>query len=290
MNDKYVPKRLNELEMDLNTLKIIETIIGIGKIRILLNGEGKSTVINLIIKDYYGDEDYKENIMEVNDLNENPMEYYKTMVKQFCENSSGIFKKRKTIIIKNLDTISSQNQLLIKSYMKEYSNINYLCSCEKPSKIMDNIKSHLFYIELGKINVRRIIEKIIEGENILIGEDEKEKIMGLERIKPALNMLEKYKLTDKVELFEINFDDYFEKLGSRNLKESIREILRIYDMGYSIIDILSYCFKYIKTLKNEELKYKIMKKIGEYISLYTNNENKIELIFFTNEIYKLHIG
>ena len=64
----------------------------------------------------------------------------------------------------------------------------------------------------------------------------------------------------------------------------------LYNKGYSIIDIFDRYFIFIKKYDNidEESKYKIIKYICKYISIFYNiHEDEIELSFFTNNIIEL---
>ena len=57
------------------------------------------------------------------------------------------------------------------------------------------------------------------------------------------------------------------------------------------MDIFDSYFSFIKITKSlpEHIKYKIIKIICKYISIFhTIHEDKIELIFFTNDLLKLN--
>ena len=61
----------------------------------------------------------------------------------------------------------------------------------------------------------------------------------------------------------------------------------LYNLGYSVIDILEMFLKYIKnsTLLTETQIYESIILISKYIvTLNKVHENKIELIFFTNDM------
>ena len=56
------------------------------------------------------------------------------------------------------------------------------------------------------------------------------------------------------------------------------------------MDILDSYFTFIKitTSLPEEIKYKIIKLILKYIAIFhTLHENEVELVLFTNELFKL---
>ena len=80
------------------------------------------------------------------------------------------------------------------------------------------------------------------------------------------------------------FDNYFELLNQKNLKNGIDVLFTLYDKGYSLIDIYHFMYEYIK-VSNHPNKYIIIEKLCLYIQyIYDGFDNKIMLMFFTNEI------
>ena len=66
-------------------------------------------------------------------------------------------------------------------------------------------------------------------------------------------------------------------------------MFKIYDKGYSVLDILDNYFSFIKItdILEDEQKYKIIQFICNYIAIfYKIHEHKIELTFFTNNLIK----
>ena len=63
----------------------------------------------------------------------------------------------------------------------------------------------------------------------------------------------------------------------------------IYHKGYSVMDILDNYFSFIKVTNiiPENIKYKIIKIICKYISIFHNDhEYELELVFLTNDLIK----
>ena len=79
-------------------------------------------------------------------------------------------------------------------------------------------------------------------------------------------------------------------MNLKNIKQAVEIIYNIFDKGYSVMDILDCYFSYIKISKeiDETIKYKIIKVICKYITIFHNiHENSIELVLFTNELTKI---
>jgi hypothetical protein len=84
-----------------------------------------------------------------------------------------------------------------------------------------------------------------------------------------------------------NFENYIEKIKTRELSDAIDILYKIHDYGYSVIDILDYFFTFIKitTIIDEETKYKIIPLLCKYITIFHNlHEDCIELALFTNNL------
>ena len=61
-------------------------------------------------------------------------------------------------------------------------------------------------------------------------------------------------------------------------------LFTLYDKGYSLIDIYHFMYEYIK-ITNHPNKYVIIEKLCYYIQyVYEGFDNKIMLVFFTNEL------
>ena len=74
-------------------------LLSSSNLNILINscmGGGKTTLMNLLINEYYGDvENKNENIMIINCLKEQGIQYYRNEVKNFCQTTSTIQKKKR---------------------------------------------------------------------------------------------------------------------------------------------------------------------------------------------------
>ena len=74
------------------------------------SGTGKSTLINVLMHEYYGDINYNDNVLEINSLKEQGIQYYRNDVKTFCQTRSSIPGKKKIVILDDIDNINEQIQ------------------------------------------------------------------------------------------------------------------------------------------------------------------------------------
>ena len=112
---KYQPQHLKDFILEKEYIEILKTLIQMDNLNIILignSGSGKTSLLNAIIKDYYGtSKDFdRSNILEINNLEEQGIQYYRTCVKTFCQTSSSIHGKKKFIVIDDIDHINTQSQ------------------------------------------------------------------------------------------------------------------------------------------------------------------------------------
>jgi DNA polymerase III delta prime subunit len=274
------------------------------------SGCGKTTLINAIIHEYYGNLDNcnSENILYINNLKEQGISYYRNDVKTFCQTASAISGKKKILVVDDIDFINEQSQQVFRNYIDKYShNVHFIGSCINTQKVIDSLQSRLTIIKkrnLPENKLIKIIDKICKNENIDINNDVIDFIISISNksIRIIVNYLEKFKLLDR----EITIDlannvctnisfhefDQFTHLckNEQNLHGAIKLIYTFSDRGYSVMDILDNYFIYLKTttLLSESEKYEIIPFICKYITIFNNvHEDDIELAHFTNNLVNI---
>jgi DNA polymerase III delta prime subunit len=307
---KYQPLYFKDFGEDNEAVKIIKTLISIDNLNILLIGDmasGKTSLLNTIIREYYTgytSKDYEENVLYINSLKEQGINYYRTDVKTFCQTCSNIKNKKKFIVLDDIDLINEQSQQVFRNCIDKYThNVHFISSCSNIQKVIESLQSRFTIIKIKQLkreNLINIINKIKISENIEINEDAQDFIINISNntVKILINYMEKFKLLkEKITLnlavqlcsnisFFI-FDEYTKLILDKNLKESIHLIYDIYDKGYSVMDILDNYFIFIKStnILTEDQKYKIIPYMCKYISIFHNiHEDEIELSLFTNNL------
>ena len=89
---KYAPKKWEDFHFHGNITNIFQMYIDVNKIKLLISGThgtGKTTLLNVIKHQYFGDcseqRIINENILYVNPLREQGIQYYRNDVKIFCQ-------------------------------------------------------------------------------------------------------------------------------------------------------------------------------------------------------------
>jgi DNA polymerase III delta prime subunit len=311
--NKYQPLYFDDFENDNEIIKMLKTLILIDNLNILLIGDtasGKTTLLNAIIREYYSgytSKDYDENVLYINNLKEQGINYYRTDVKTFCQTSSNIKNKKKFIVLDDIDLINEQSQQVFRNCIDKYShNVQFISSCSNTQKVIESLQSRFIIIKIKSLqneNLIRILNYIKQTENIEIDEDAKDFIVSISNntVKILINYMEKFKLIgEKITLnlamklctniSFLMFEKYTKLILSQNLKEAISLIYEIYDKGYSVMDILDNYFIFVKstTIITEQQKYNIIPYICKYITIFHNiHEDEIELSLFTNNLIEI---
>jgi DNA polymerase III delta prime subunit len=305
---KYQPKYYKDFYIKKDYIDILKTLQKMDNLNILFIGRkgiGKTSMILASVREYYNSDIIpKHNVLFINSLKEQGIQYYRNNLKTFCQTQCSIPKKKKIIILDDFDFINEQSQQVFRNYIDKYSHkVNFLISCKNNQKVIDNIQSRTTIIKLSpieKTNFKILFDKIKKNEKIKITEKAEKFLFCIcsNSISQLLNNMEKFKLYNKEITIDnvkdictnISFfllENYTTACINKNYEKSIKIIFNIYNKGYSVLDILDNFFYFIKITDfiNEEKKYKVIKLICKYIEIfYTIHENEIELAFFTNNL------
>jgi DNA polymerase III delta prime subunit len=318
---KYKPFRISDFQASPEFLSVLKALFVMDDLNLLFVGDanaGKTSFLYAVIREYYNIENNgaipENNIMFINNLKEQGINFFRSEMKTFCRSHSSIYGKKKMIIIDDMDSINEQSQQVFRNYIDKYKrNVNFIFACSNTQKIIESIQSrvHILHIKsLNETQIRVIMDKIIENECIKISDDAKKFILKISdnAIRNVINNLEKIYIyglnetecvsTDNCRQLCSNislqqFETYIHSFANRDIYKSIQILYNIHDYGYSVIDILNYFFTFIKVtdLLSEMQKYKIIPVICKYITIFNKiHENVIELALFTNEISTIIIN
>jgi DNA polymerase III delta prime subunit len=311
--DKFQPIYFKDFEIDNKIIDILKTLINMDNLNILFIGDmasGKTSLLNAIIKEYYtgsSQKDYDENVLYINSLKEQGINYYRSDVKTFCQTCSSVKNKKKIVVLDDIDIINEQSQQVFRNCIDKFShNVHFISSCSNTQKVIESLQSRFIIIKIKPLkreNLHKIILKIKNSENIDIDSEAEEFILDISNsaAKILLNYMEKFKLLNEKITYDLavklctnisflTFEEYNTLLKNNKLNEAIKLIYQIYDKGYSVMDILDSYFLFIKNTKNitEEQKYNLIPFICKYITIFHNiHEDEIELALFTNNLIKI---
>ena len=310
---KYKPYFVKDFSVNQKFKDVLNSFLKIDDLNILVCGPsscGKTCLLYAIIRDYYGlrknDPIPENNIMMINTLKEQGINYYRNEMRTFCQSRCSIYGKKKLVIVDDLDLISDQCQQVFRNYIDKYkNNVHFVSVCTTLEKVIESIQSRLHIVHMDlpqKKDIQAIMDNVIAKEQMIIDSESKQYILHFTnyQLREVINYLEKlFILKDKetITLEEIkqstssmsfhHFEQYIQELRDDNVSNAIKILYNIYDYGYSVIDIYDFFFHFVKItpLLQEKEKYLILPILCKYITYFHNiHEDIIETVLFTNEI------
>ena len=307
---KYRPGFFKELEIDNDIIDILNTMISMNNLTILFigdSGSGKTTLINTLIAEYYGKSQYIDDILVINSLKEQGIQYYRTEVKTFCQTRCSIQGKKKIVILDDIDNINEQSQQVFRNCIDKYSNnVHFISSCSNIQKVIDSLQSRKIIIKLKPFTNDRlntILQKTKKSENLVCDAKTDRLVLSVSNgsLCVLLNYLEKFKIINEPITYDLVskvctnisftvFDTYTNAGIQSNLNDAVHLLYDLFDKGYSVMDIYDNYFLFVKVtdILSETQKYEIIKLLCKYITIFHNiHEDEIELALFTNNMVKL---
>lgn len=311
---KYKPYYIRDFLLQDDFLSVLKTLFEIDDLNLIFYGypnSGKTTFLYAIIREYYqldrNDSIPESNILFINNLKEQGIQFYRTEMKSFCRSRCSIHNKKKLVVIDDIDTINEQSQQVFRNYIDKYKhNVNFIAVCSNIQKIIESIQSRLHILQIPAINHNQITDimgRIIAAENLTIDQESKDYLIknSGNSIRNVINNLEKiYILGEPIDIHICKklcsnismtyFENFIKMVLEKNMYDAVDIIFRVFDYGYSVIDILDYFFYFIKLtdLLTEEQKYLVLPIICNYTTIFHNiHENSIELVLFTNDLMKV---
>lgn len=326
---KYQPSKIDNFEqLDENTKTILHSLIAMDNLNIMLyggSGSGKTSIINAIIREYYNKSPsatvVQENILILNSLKEQGIQYYRNDVKVFCQTMTMIPNRKKIVLLDDIDLINEQGQQVFRNCIDKYSHkVHFISSCSNIQKVVDTFQSRNIIIKINPLNhvcLNQILLKIKENERLSIMKDAEGFLLQVSNgsVRTLINYMEKIKLIDQDITLDITnkictnisfhrFEEYTREILRCNYHTSANDkdvvlrtansiLFQLNDEGYSVLDILDNYFLFIKLtpLFDEDTKYRITSLVCKYITIFHNiHEHDIELALFTNNLVGLRSG
>jgi DNA polymerase III delta prime subunit len=311
---KYKPYFLNEFSLDPAMSQILRTLFEIDDLNTLFigaPGTGKTTLLYAIIREYYGlsknDTIPETNILFINTIKEQGINYFRNEMKTFCQSKSSIYGKKKMIVIDDIDTVNEQGQQVFRNYIDKYNqNVHFISVCTNIQKVIESIQSRVHILKIYPpvlSTISTIMDYIINKEQLIIDDKSREYLLLISRssVRILLTHLEKlyiygepitYELCVKMcsSISDSVFEEYIQSIKLGNLNGAISIIYGVSNNGYSVIDILDFFFQFIKQTNSidEELKYQMIPFLCKYITVFHKiHEDTIELAILTNNLYEI---
>jgi len=314
--DNFYPNNLDDINLNEDTSDILNMYLRNNKMLFLIYGQnlsGKTSLIKILLKNYYNSLDYSENIIYINILKEQGINFFRNDIRNFCQiNNSHMNKIKKSIIIDDFDFLNEINQKVLLHYVNKYNNINFIVSCSDLNKLILSTQYHLELIKIEDMDnkfLEKIYNKIVKKTNLSLDDNVKYNLLDKfnKNIPFFINKLlelnimyyndinntskKNYKFLDNNIL--INIENYLNLCEIKDIKKANNFILNLHKNGLSVIDILDNIIFYIKNINkkiNEKIKFEIILLVTNYIHIFNNlHEDNIELLFLTNNMINIFI-
>jgi DNA polymerase III delta prime subunit len=313
---KYKPYYIDDFKGNEQLISVIKSLIKIDDLNILVTGSGnsgKTSLLYAIIREYYNlsqtDNIPENNIMHINSLKEQGINYYRNEMKTFSQSKCSIFGKKKLVIVDDLDLINEQSQQVFRNHIDKYkANIHFVSVCSNIHKVIESIQSRIHIIRLKSPQmdtVSNIMDHIIQCEQLQITPETKKYILTFSKysIREIISHLEKITILSNIgETIDIDkckqiisdisykeFEKYIILLQNDKIDDAVQILYNIHDYGYSVIDILDKFYAFVKNteLIDEDKKYNLLPILCKYITYFHNlHEDIIEVVLFTQDFYK----
>ena len=158
---KYKPKSLSEFDLVPDFLKILQTSIYTENVNILLVGQpgnGKTSIIDTILADYYSNisshNNYSNNVLRINNLKDQGINFYRHDVKNFCQTTSNISGKKKYVVLDDIDFMNEQSQQVFRNSIDKFnSSVHFIASCTNIQKVIESIQSRFLIIKIKPLQI-----------------------------------------------------------------------------------------------------------------------------------------
>ena len=162
--EKYRPDNTDEIYLEPFLLQKIYTIIETKAIpNMILTGEpgtGKTSTILIVAKNIY-QENYNENVLELNASDDRGLCIINNTVIPFCQKITK--NPEKLIILDEADSITNKAQHLLSNIITEYKkNCRFVFICNDSTKVNESIQSKCMIINYPKLKDDFINNKLIE--------------------------------------------------------------------------------------------------------------------------------
>ena len=307
--EKYRPSNTKEILLDPFLLEKIYKIIENKSVpNMILTGEpgtGKTSTILIIAKALYQN-NYSENVLELNASDDRGLSIINNTIIPFCQKISS--NSEKLIILDEADSITNKAQNLLSNIIAEFKkNCRFVFICNDSTKVNESIQSKCMIINYPKLRnnfINSKLEEICNKEEINYTDTSIKELVFVSDndIRKAINNLECIKYThgnltiDNIyKLLDKPKPDYIKNILELNIKnkfnESVAELTILYKNGYNASDILltflDYLIKKDRDIELSEQKIMELYKIisFSYIKVNEGNDSLLQLIGCLSNIY-----
>lgn len=269
--EKYRPTNLNEVSAQSDVVKSLKKVLETKNLPHLIffgpSGCGKTSTILALSKELFGEEFYKERVIELNASDERGINVIRDKIKTYAKksiNPKDNIPPWKIIILDEADNMTSDSQFALRRIMEEYSKITRFCIiCNYHNKIIDPINSRCALFRFKPIKQEDLIVKlkeICQKENLSLSDEFLNQVIKFSRgdLRKAINFLQKCQnrygnIFNQDILNEISgiipkdiFDELINGIMAKDSGIIDKIISESINNGYSLVNQILYFDNFVK--------------------------------------------
>ena len=277
--NKYDPKCIDDLILTDVMKNKINNMIKTKKFQNIImvgtSGIGKTTTVNNLVKAILG-KNYPEGVFELNSYDEKGVKTIHEKLEYFCKrkiNTDNIAVS-KIIVLDEADNMTKKTQQIIGYLMEKYSKVKFVFTCNNLTDITESIQSRCVifnYVRITNDKVQKKLLNIIDKENIEYDFDGVDAIIDIANgdLRKAINILQliyiSFKYISSKNVYNLCDKPHPKVIGTiinfcivNNIKEALLVLNKLYDNGYSSLDITLGMINYLRNSNNINDKIKIV--------------------------------
>jgi replication factor C small subunit len=295
--EKYRPEKLSEVINQKHVVERIKAFVKEANVPHMLfagpAGCGKTTVALALSHELYG-KVWRANVLEMNASDERKLEDVRGKIKDFAR-IKPIGNSFKILILDEADNLTPDSQQALRRIIEDFSSVTrFVLVCNYSSKIIEPIQSRTVVFRfkaLTEIDVKKFVERIVDGEKLKISPDAVNAIAYLSEgdLRKVANLLQASAVLGEKITEDIVYDvasqakpDDVKRMLELVLKGKFgdaRQILQemLLRQGLSGEDVVREIHRQIYSLDiPEDAKVQLIEKTGEYE--FRLNEGSNDLI------------
>jgi replication factor C subunit 2/4 len=282
--EKYRPRVLTEVVGNEDAVQRLNAIAEMGNLpNIILSGPpgtGKTTSVLCLARQMLGDA-ANDAVLELNASDARGIDVVRSKIKMFAQKKVTLPPGRhKLIILDEADAMTPAAQQALRRTMEIYSSTTrFALACNISSKIIEPIQSRCAILRYSRLSDQQILYRlthVAEAEGVPTSEDGLEAIIFTAEgdMRNALNNLQAtfagFKHVNRDNVFKVCDQPHPQLLQSvivsctlGELPQALVIVRRLWDEGYSCMDIIGTLFKVCKSSSiPEAVKLEYIKEIG----------------------------
>ncbi|TDA33063.1 MAG: replication factor C small subunit [Hadesarchaea archaeon] len=285
--EKYRPKKLDEMVGQAEIVARLKNFVRTKALPHLLfagpPGTGKTTAALCLARELFGEEYWRQNLLELNASDERGIDTIRERVKDYARTMPIGEVPYKIVLLDEADALTAEAQQALRRTMEMYSRTcRFILDCNYSSRIIEPIQSRCALFRFRRLtdeDIRGMLERIAKEEKLTLDPKAVEAIIRVSEgdLRRAINLLQaaaavKKHVTEKAvyEVAAVAHPEEVREMVELALKGDFEEARKklyelLIDQGLSGEDVLNQVHRQVLNLKiPERKKLELIEKLGEF--------------------------